>query len=139
MKQWLNSIQNFVYLMKLNEEQFTDFFIYLIFHIISFIYSILFSIFKLSNSNFRIRGVFRKWREFFNFSGLESPIVKFFFIMLIYMPLKYDKSFGCIHCLLCLWQPLRLDVFLWARRFSFVKRNGSKNLYQILRKKLNKV
>ena len=48
------------------------------------------------------------------------------------MPLKYDKIFSC---LLCLWQPLRLDVFLWARRFSLVKRNESKNLYQILYQK----
>ena len=54
-----------------------------------------------------------------------------FFIMLVYMPLKYDKDFSCIHCLLCLWQSLRLDVFLWDRRFSFFKKNGSKNSYQI--------
>ena len=47
------------------------------------------------------------------------------------MPLKYDKIFSFIHYLLCLWQRLRLDVFLWARGFSFVKRNGSKNSYQI--------
>ena len=40
------------------------------------------------------------------------------------MPLKYDKIFSCIHHLLCLCQPLRLDVFLRARRFSFVKRNA---------------
>ena len=78
-------------------------------------------------------------RTYTNKLGLESPIVKYFFIMLVYMPLKYDKIFGCIHCLLCLWQPLRLNVFLWARRFSFVQKNGSKNLYQILRKKWNKV
>ena len=64
---------------------------------------------------------------------------KFFFMMLVYMPLKYDKIFSYIHYLLCLWQPLRLDVFLWVRRFSFVKRNRSTNLYQILRKKWNKV
>ena len=51
----------------------------------------------------------------------------FFFIILVYMPLKYDKIFSYIHYSLCLWQPLRLDVFLWARRFSFVKRNRSKN------------
>ena len=83
--------------------------------------------------------MFRKFREFFYFAGLESPIVNFFFIMLINMPLKYDKIFSYIHCLLCLWQPLRIEVFLCARRFSFVKRNGLKNLNQILRKKCNKV
>lgn len=37
-----------------------------------------------------------------------------------------------IHYLLC--QPLKLDVFLWARRFSFFKKCGSKKLFQILRK-----
>lgn len=42
----------------------------------------------------------------------ESNCQNFFFIMLVYMPLKYNKIFSCIHCLLCLWQPLRLDVFL---------------------------
>ena len=36
----------------------------------------------------------------------------FLFLMLVYMPLKYDEIFSCIHCLLCLWQPLRLEVFL---------------------------
>ena len=46
-----------------------------------------------------VRGVLtgEKKREFFNFAGLESPIVKFFFIMLVYMPLKCDKIFSCIH------------------------------------------
>ena len=35
----------------------------------------------------------------------------FFFIMLVYMHLKYDKIFSCIHYLLCLWQLIRLNVF----------------------------
>ena len=61
----------------------------------------------------------------------------FFIIMLVYMPLKYDKICSCIHCLLCLWQPLRLDVFLCARRFSFVKglgrfRNFKKSIFLCL-------
>ena len=37
------------------------------------------------------------------------------------MPLKYDTIFSCFHCLLFTWQPLRLEVFLKARRFLFVK------------------
>ena len=53
-----------------------------------------------NNGNFLISQV---WRV------LVSNI---FFIMMVYMPLKYDKIFSYIHCLLCLWQPLRLDVFL---------------------------
>ena len=75
----------------------------------------------------------------FLISRVWRVLLPIFFIMLVFMPLKYVKIFSCIHCLLCLWQPLRLDVFLWARRFSFVKRNGSKYLYQILCKTWNKV
>ena len=77
----------------------------------------LYEVCSENNENFLIS---RVWRVLLS---------KFLFIMLVYMPLKYHKIFSCIHCLLYLWQPLRLDVFLWARRFSFVKRNGSKNLY----------
>ena len=75
-----------------------------------------------NNGNFLFS---RVWRV------LSSKIFLLCFILYYYMPLKYDKIFSCIHCLLCLRQPLRL--FLWAQRFSFVKRNGSKNLYKILR------
>ena len=37
------------------------------------------------------------------------------------MPLKYDKIFSCIHCLLYLWQPLRLDVFYELGEFRLLK------------------
>ena len=47
--------------------------------------------------------------KFRGFGG--SGCHKIFFIMLVYMPPKYDQNFTCFHCLLCLWQPLRLDVF----------------------------
>lgn len=39
--------------------------------------------------------------------------------MLVYMPLKYDKIFSCIHCLLCLWQLLRLDVFYEVGEYRY--------------------
>ena len=41
--------------------------------------------------------------------------------MLVYIPLKYDKIFCCIHCLLFLWQPLRLDVFFEIGDFRLLK------------------
>ena len=64
-------------------------------------YSVLgdYEVFSENNGNFLISPV---WRV----------LLLNFFIMLVYMPLKYDKIFSCIHCLICLWQPLKLDVFL---------------------------
>ena len=48
----------------------------------------------------------------FSISRVWRVLLSIFFIMLVYTPLKYDKIFSCIHCLLWLWQPLRLDAFL---------------------------
>ena len=64
--------------------------------------------------------MFKKYPELliikFRGSGV-SDCQNFFFIVLVYMPLKYDEIFSYIHCLLCLWWSLRFDVFFWARRF----------------------
>lgn len=49
-------------------------------------------------------------------------MLKLFVIMLVDMPLKYDKMVGCIHYLLFKWQPLLLDMFLRGRLFLFVKK-----------------
>lgn len=51
-------------------------------------------------------------REIFKFRSSGVFNCQFFLIIMVHMPLKYDNIFSCR------WQPLRLDVFLWAKRFS---------------------
>jgi len=56
------------------------------------------------------------------------------------VPPKYDKIFGCFHRLLSKWQPLRLDGFSRARRFSFVENQTDRKIrIKSTRKKRNKV
>lgn len=38
------------------------------------------------------------------------------------MPLKYDKNFGCIRCLLFTWRPLWLDVIFELGDFRLFKK-----------------